>query len=57
VRKPTLRSVPDPAQPRELAGDIYADTKARVNDPKDKDRWARVHIEADKRNLPRRWWW
>lgn len=47
-----LRSVPKSDKPLDLAKDIYAAGREKRED---REHWARVHIEADKRNLSRGW--
>lgn len=44
-----LKAVPATDKPLDMAGDIYAKAKAEI----EKRDWATVHIEADRRNLPR----
>jgi hypothetical protein len=53
MRKSKLSIVPRKDKPLDLGGDIYAEGRDKRED---KERWARVHIDADRRNLPRRWW-
>jgi hypothetical protein len=48
--KGNLHVVEQNDAPREIAGDIYAKGREKAED---RGHWARVHIEADKRNLPR----
>lgn len=47
-----LAAVPDADAPLIIARDIYAAGREKRED---RSHWAKVHIEADKRNLPRGW--
>jgi hypothetical protein len=52
MRRNKLTVVPD-GQPLDMGNDIYAEDREKRED---RERWAKMHIEADRRNLPRRWW-
>jgi hypothetical protein len=51
ARRGNLQAVP-PADKPDMAGDIYADGRTKRED---REHWARVLIDADRRNLPRGW--
>lgn len=47
-----LKAVPSADAEPDMGEDIYASGREKRED---REHWANVHIEADKRNLPRGW--